>query len=137
MLKLVLDANILVSAFITPTGESDEVLRQAKSHKLYLSSFILEELWRTLHYDRIRQKFQYAEHEIEQYLKNFQRSATIIQSSISLDVCTDPKDNAVLACAVGVKAGYLVTRNLKHFPKQHEGVRVISPSEFLNLVRSL
>jgi len=56
MLTVVLDTNILISAFLTPRGESSEVVRQAKGHKLYLSPFIFSEIWRILRLPRIRKK---------------------------------------------------------------------------------
>ena len=135
MLNIVLDANILVSAFLTPAGESAHVLRQAQSQKLYLSPFILSEVWQTLHYDRIRTKYQYSESDIDQYLTELGDSGTLLEPLIVLDACSDPKDNAVLACAAAAKAAHLVTRNIKHFPKEYQGVKVIHPREFLETQR--
>ena len=50
---VVLDSNILVSAFLSKKGEDAKVLREAKEHKLYLSPFILQEVYTSLHYPRI------------------------------------------------------------------------------------
>ena len=132
---IVLDANILVSAFLAPKGEDANVLRQAREHDLYLSPFILGELWQTLHYARIRTRYDYTESKIEQYLKNLQHITRLIEPPIKVDACPDPKDNEILACAVSVEADYLITRNIKHFPERFEGIRVIDPRTFLNLVR--
>lgn len=49
MLKIILDSNILVSAFLASQGEDARVLRQVKEHRLYLSRFILSEVWHVLH----------------------------------------------------------------------------------------
>lgn len=40
MLAVVLDANILISARLTPRGEGAAVLESARSHKLYWSELI-------------------------------------------------------------------------------------------------
>ena len=136
MLKIVLDANILVSAFLTPMGESSEILRCTQTHKLYLSPHILSEVWNTLHYARIRKKYHYSDDAIERHIKNLAIVSEIVEPKFALTVCKDPKDNAVLACAVEAKADYLVTRNTKHFPRSFAGVTVLSPKEFLLLLRS-
>jgi predicted nucleic acid-binding protein len=54
MLTIVLDTNILVGSFLTPRGESWEVVRRAKGQKLCLSPFILTEVWRTLRVSRLK-----------------------------------------------------------------------------------
>ena len=59
----------------------------------------------------------------------------LIDPQQSLSVCPDPDDNAVLACAVEAQADYLVTRNIKHFPKEYQGIKVIQPREFLETQR--
>ena len=137
MLKIVLDANILVSAFLTPKGESWEILRQAQNHKLYLSLFILSEVEQTLKRPRVRKKYSLTDDNIKTYITDLILKSTLLDPQQSLRVCPDPKDNAVLACAVEAKADYLVTRNIKHFPEKYEDLQVIQPREFLNLVRSL
>ena len=135
MLSIVLDANILVSAFLTPKGESWEILRQAKNHKLYLSLFILSEVEHTLKRDRIRRKYSFTDDEIKSFVTDLISKYAIIDPQQSLSVCQDPDDNAVLACAVEAQADYLVTRNIKHFPKEYQGIKVIQPREFLETQR--
>ncbi len=130
----VLDANVLVSAFLAPKGEDATVLRQAREHDFYLSPFILSEVYAALHYPRIRQRYDYTESEIDQHIITLTQASTVLDPLMVLDVCPDPKDNAVLACASTAKAAYLVTRNLKHFPKEYEGVKVIHPRNFWPLM---
>jgi putative PIN family toxin of toxin-antitoxin system len=136
MLRIVLDANILISAFITPKGEAWEVLRQAKNHKLHLSLFILSEVDRTLKSDRIRRKYSFPDDEVERYIADLISKSTIVYPPQLLSVCSDPNDNGVLACAVEAKADYLVTRNVKDFPRKYKKVKVIAPGKFLENQRS-
>ena len=105
MLNIVLDANILVSAFLTPEGESAHVLRQAQSQKLYLSPFILSEVWQTLHYDRIRTKYQYSESDIDQYLTELGDSGTLLEPLIVLDACSERLKGLNRCCAISNKNG--------------------------------
>jgi len=37
-------------------------------------------------------------------------------------------------CAVNGEADYLITKNLKHFPKDFRGVKVITVGDFLDVI---
>lgn len=134
MHRIVLDANILVSAFLTPGGESYALLRQVQQRELCLSPYILLEVWRTLHSSRLRKKYHYPDSEIENYIKELALTSNLIDPKVLVDVCTDPNDNAVLACAVEAQSKYLATRNIKDFPKTYEGVTILQPSELLKVL---
>ena len=43
--------------------------------------------------------------------------------------------NRILAAAVDGNADYLVTRNLSHFPETYGSVGIISPGDFLRMLR--
>lgn len=135
MLTIVLDTNILVGSFLTPHGESWEVVRQAKGHKLCLSPFILTEVWRTLRDPHLKKKYQYSDVELAQYVQHLRFISRIQTPKRSVRVCADPDDDHILACAVDVGADYLVTRNVKDFPKTYRSVSVIMPGRFLQLVK--
>lgn len=50
----------------------------------------------------------------------------------TLQVCKDPDDDIFLETAVVGGADFLVTKNLKHFPRQsYEGVRIVNVATFL------
>lgn len=49
-------------------------------------------------------------------------------------VCKDGSDNKFMDCAVNGQADYLVTKNLKHFPRDFRGVKVISVGDFLDVI---
>ncbi len=135
MHRIVLDTNILVGAFLTPKGENSEVLRRAKSQKLYLSPFILSEVWRTLRVTKLQKKYRYSDIEAVQYMQSLRFIGRIHTPEIKVvKVCPDPDDNHILTCAVDVQADYLVTRNIKDFPKSYRGVKIIPPEKFLQLV---
>ena len=57
--------------------------------------------------------------------------------ALTLNVLTnDPDDNMVLACAEEGIATHLVTGNKKHFPQtDYKGIKIVSPKEFLSLLR--
>jgi predicted nucleic acid-binding protein len=49
-------------------------------------------------------------------------------------VAGDPDDNRFLECADTARADYLVTGNLRHFPRFWKKTKIITPREFIGLV---
>ena len=49
-----------------------------------------------------------------------------------LSLCSDPDDDCFLECALAAKATYLITGNLRHFPKDYEPTAIVTPRELLN-----
>jgi predicted nucleic acid-binding protein len=55
-----------------------------------------------------------------------------IQITDTLHVCKDPDDDKFLETAIAGGADFLVTKNLKHFPrKSYQGVRIVNVATFL------
>jgi putative PIN family toxin of toxin-antitoxin system len=139
MLKAVLDTNILVSAFLKHEGINSKVLLAGKDrYQLYLSEDILEETSRVLlTYERIRKKYHYTDDEALEYLATLRVVAReVIKKLPKIRVIErDPKDNPVLACALKVKADYIVSKDdhLKDL-KEYRGIRIVSSQEFLGLL---
>ena len=103
---------------------------------MLLSDFLLEELDRVLHYSRIQSAFSHlTEGRIAGYLANLREICELVVEETSVEACSDPDDNHILAIAVDGQADYLVTRNLSHFPSTYSGVKVISPASFLHVIR--
>jgi uncharacterized protein len=50
------------------------------------------------------------------------------------NVTSDPDDNIFIACADAARADYQLTGNQRHFPKFWKNTKVISSSEFLNVL---
>jgi predicted nucleic acid-binding protein len=61
----------------------------------------------------------------------------VVLTRVPMDAVTDPKDRHVLATATAGQADFLVTGNLKHFPRRYEGTGVLSPAEFVEMVKPL
>jgi len=135
MLTVVLDTNILISAFLTPRGESDEIVRRAKGEMLYLSPFIFVEIESNLRSPRLRKKYRYTIPDVKKYVRSLYGASRMINPTQIPQVCSDEDDNHVMACAIEAQAEYLVTRNTKDFPRSYAGVTVITPKEFLSIVK--
>ena len=62
-MRVVLDANFLISAVISPRGTPAQILRlwEGEEFELVISPPILAELERAIHYPRIQEKYNLSE----------------------------------------------------------------------------
>ena len=131
-LRLVIDTNILVSAAIKPDGLQRTVLLLAttKPATLYVSERILAEYRDVL----ARPELKIRKGLRQQILQLVRRGSHSVKAVRKLMVTKDPDDNKFLECADAARADYLVTGNLKHFPKFWKKTKVISSREFIDIV---
>ncbi len=138
MKKVVLDTNVLVSAFLSETGVPNQVLIQAGiTYQLFISYDILEEVERVLSRPKIQKRVQLLGGEIRVFLAAIQGVADVVENPTPLRVIEDdPDDDLILGCAVGAKADYLVSGDA-HLRKlgDYAGIRIVSPSEFLKVLQ--
>ncbi|MBM4350720.1 MAG: putative toxin-antitoxin system toxin component, PIN family [Deltaproteobacteria bacterium] len=140
MLKVVLDTSILVSAFLKHEGVNAKILHGGKDeYELYLSEDILEETSLVLlTYERIRKKYHYTDDEAFEYLETLRVVAReVIKKLPKIRVIErDPKDDPILACALKVKADYIVSKD-DHLTdlKEYRGIKIVSSQEFLELLK--
>jgi putative PIN family toxin of toxin-antitoxin system len=130
-LRLVIDTNVVVSAALNPEGLQRTVLliALAKPARLYISRPILEEYSGVLS----RPELQIRRGVRLQLLQLIENRAHLVAPSRRVVVASDPDDNIFLECGDAARADYLVTGNLKHFPKFWKQTKVISSREFIDL----
>src|SRR6266481_6749047 len=116
MLKAVLDTNVVVSAHLTADGRAALIFRLALSRyfQCYLFQEILEEYCEVLQ----RRKFKLDADDVVQSLSAFRAAAVLVNPRIQIVAARDPDDNKILECAIEAKADYIVTGNIRDFPKQ-------------------
>ena len=131
-MKIVVDTNVLVSALIQPEGIPARILDFILSGqvKIVLDHRIYAEYQDVL----LRPEFGFVPELVDgllEFFLQFGDRVYTIKSSVALP---DVYDGKFLEVAIDGSADFLVTGNLKHFPRpQRRGVRVASPREFLNL----
>ena len=128
MLRLVLDSNVLISAFYWE-GNERSLLRECRigKYKLVTSSFILEEVERVL-----KEKFDEEEHLVRSYIREVFKFSELVVTPGRLNVITeDPSDNNVLETAVVGKANYLITGD-KHLLKigEYNNILILKSADF-------
>lgn len=142
MLRAVLDANVLVSAFLRPDGPSGEILRRflvEKSFELVVTAEILAELERALRYPRVKKYLALSDDEVEARVASLGVLADLVSGDVKVEVVReDPDDDKYLGAAVEGRAGFVVSGDV-HLQqvKEYQGVRVLSPREFLGVLEAL
>ena len=72
------------------------------------------------------------------FMQLLQNRTILVQIENNLQFCKDPDDNKFLETAIIGGADYLVTKNLKHFPrKSYESVRIVSVATFITELEKL
>jgi len=139
MIKIVLDANIFVSAVIKSPSNPARILELVKEREVILisSNEILSEIRTALLYPRLQKLHRRTTEEIEKFLENTARISLIVPGKIKIqEIKDDPADNKYLSVALEGKADFIVSgdRHLKDLKIFH-GIRIVDPSTFLVLLR--
>lgn len=131
-LRLVIDTNVLISAAIKPAGLPRTVLLLAitKPARLYVSRPILDEYSKVL----ARSELKIRKGLRRQLLQLIKNHSHVVAPTRRLEIASDPDDNRFLECADTARADYLVTGNLRHFPRFWKKTKVITAREFIGLV---
>jgi putative PIN family toxin of toxin-antitoxin system len=133
--RLVLDTNVLVSAFLNVRGKPAVVLSSLalESVTLLHDQRILNEYRRVL----ARPAFNFPRARVQEVLSSFEHEGKMVVAE-RLDVeLPDPDDLPFLEVAFAGRADALVTGNLKHYPPASRcGVRVVGPAAYLRLLEA-
>jgi putative PIN family toxin of toxin-antitoxin system len=133
MIHAVIDTNVLVSAFITKRLDSATSIVWAAVLNgdiipMY-SEEIIDEYTDVLH----RKKFNIPEQLIKDAINHIKENGVRGERVLSDDFFPDPKDVVFYEVAISKDDAYLVTGNIKHFPKKPI---VVTPSEMLEILKT-
>jgi len=131
-LRLILDTNIIISAALKPEGLQRTILLLALTRpaRLYVSAPIVAEYRAVLS----RPELHIRKGLRRQFLQLIEKNAYSIAPIRRLLVTTDPSDNIFVECADAAGADYLITGNIRHFPRYWKRTKVITSREFLSLI---
>lgn len=138
-MRIVIDANIFVSAAISPHGACGKVLRAILENpdefELILTEQMIEETIASLNKPRIT-RYLKPGYDPESWMKDISSLSTVIPNfPISFDECRDPDDVVYLAAANAAKARFIVSgdKDLTVL-KRYQETDIISPKEFIFLL---
>jgi putative PIN family toxin of toxin-antitoxin system len=138
-MRIVLDANVLVSALISGKGAPANIVAywQEERFELAISPPILQELERVLHYPKLWERYGLSEQQIRHFLHLLARQAVAVAPSQQLTVIeADPTDNRYLECALAAEAEVIVSGD-RHLLAlgEYEGIQILSPAGFLAFLK--
>ncbi|MBI3859111.1 MAG: putative toxin-antitoxin system toxin component, PIN family [Thaumarchaeota archaeon] len=138
-MRVTLDTNVLVSAFISKRGDSADVLDLIATFDeitLVLSKEILEEFNDVMSRKEVATRFDYSRADISRFEVAVRDVAEVVPMKSSFKaVREDPDDDVVVNTAVDGRADYIVSgdRHLREL-KKFRGVRIVSPKIFLSIL---
>jgi putative PIN family toxin of toxin-antitoxin system len=134
MLRVVLDTNVVVSGLLHQKGAPATILDAAtsKQFRCYISESLLDEYREVL----TRDYLGLDQHRATRFIGALREVAIFAVPRKRVAVARDPDDDRVLECAVEAGADFIVTGNIRDFPAQFHGVRVVTPRDFLFVLGS-
>ncbi|MGH7596544.1 MAG: putative toxin-antitoxin system toxin component, PIN family [bacterium] len=125
----VIDTNIFMAALLNPSGAPAKIRHrwQQRQFETLVSAPIWTEYANVLFYSPTISAI-----DVTLLLTELRAFARQVEISGTLQVCKDPDDDKFLETAVTGGADFLITKNLKHFPrKSYEGARIVNVATFL------
>lgn len=129
--RCVVDTNVLISAGISPAGTARIALDWILAHgRLLWPEHTLEE-FRSRFIQRGKfDRYASVERRVA-FVADVIAHGERIGPTTRLAVCRDPDDDRFLELAVDGRAECIVTGNTKDFPREHAGIPVLTPAEFV------
>jgi len=138
MIRVVLDANVFVSAVLSPGGIPAKILTAWRDERFHLvmSPAILDEIHRVLRYPKIRRRHRWREERLRLFLEELTHLAILTPGELTINVIKeDPSDNRYLECAVEGDAEYVVSGD-QHLLQlaTYQRIKILTPREFLEVL---
>ena len=126
-MRIVLDTNILIAAFISHGACADLFEHCVRYHEIVASEFIFTEF-----FNKLTTKFEVPASEAKKAVQLLRsRIPVVAPSNLGTRVCSDPKDDPILGTAIQGDCQYIIT-GVKDFLalNKYRGIDIISPRGF-------
>ncbi len=130
-MRVVFDTNIFISALILPGGSADAAIMRIINGNatLVISREIIDEILTVL-----ARKFSKDAEALSRVAVNLAGLGELLHPTERVKVLEDEADNRILECAVAGHAALIVTGDKAMLMlKKHQGIKIITLSEFLKL----
>lgn len=138
-MRVVLDTNIIISAYLVALGAPARILAawRAGRFELIVSPALLAEYERSLNHVRVRRRHGLTPAQIARDVAAFREFGILVEPiTVPRVVFQDPDDDQVLTCAVAGEADYLVSGDSDLLSlRTYEGIRTLSPAGFAVLLQ--
>lgn len=139
MVRAVLDANVVVSALLNPTGPPGTILSaflRRQAFELVTSTALLAELRRALGYPRVRKHLAATDRDLDLWVASLGLLADVADGGrVIRGVLDDPDDEKYLSAAIEGRAQYVVS-GAAHLLVlgTFEDVRIVSARAFREVI---
>jgi putative PIN family toxin of toxin-antitoxin system len=137
VLRVVLDANVFVSAYIRPEGPAGQIIERFVrdgAFDVVLTEPIVEDVLQSLSYPKV-QRAARSKTEPELWFEDIVVLSQLVAGDVEVAVCGDPDDDKYVAAAIEGRAAFVVTGDPDLLTLgEHEGIRIITPRAFLDLL---
>ncbi len=140
MTDATIDANVFVSAFITPGGTPHQIWQAWRRDRFELASseHIIGVTLAKLRSPRLAERYYVASAELALFeaLVRIRAKMVAISPNDIIPVTGDPKDDAVLATARLGRSAYLITGDAGLLKLGVYAAATITPKQFLDLIEA-
>ncbi len=139
MIRVVLDANVYVSAYVRPEGPPGQILQhfvRDGAFEVVLSADIVEEVLQALAYPKVRKSAR-TTLEPDLWFEDIVVLAQFVAGEYEVSgVSDDSDDDKYIGAAIEGRAALVVSGDPDLLEVQeHQGVRIVTPRAFLDLLR--
>ena len=139
-LKAVLDTNVFVSGLMGVNSPPRQIVDAWLDGRFTLvtSLYLVEELAHVFTYPRIVKRIRLDEPEVDAILAALLSQAEMAPGELELPgVTRDPKDDAVVACAVEGEADYIVSGDEDLLVLNvYKDVKIVTPRQFMSILEA-
>ena len=132
-MRVFVDTNVIVSAFLFPNSTPAEALRIAlTSHEVIISDYVIDEIR-----DVCRRKFPEKSSVVEAFIVELVSRVELVFTPANEDEVIslrDPNDWPILAAALDKNADVLLTGGRDFFEADLDNPRVLSPRQFIDTI---
>ncbi len=133
-LLTIIDTNVIVSAFLSRHNDSATVLLLDCLFKGTIIPIYNDEILNEYYAVLTRSKFKIAKEKIDAVLTEIKTKGIHSERINSGETLPDDKDLVFYEVALSKEDSFLVTGNLKHFPKKPF---VVSPAEMVEIINTM
>jgi hypothetical protein len=138
VLRAILDANVYVSAALRPEGPPGRIIERllrAAAFEIVLAPGIIDEVLQALSYPKVQRLIR-RDLDPKLWFEDIIVLADLVADTRTVSgVCSDPDDDKYLAAALEGRAAFVVSGD-RHLLTlgEYEGVRIVSPHAFLDIL---
>lgn len=138
-LRIVPDSNVLISGGTISTAPPSEIITSWRAGKVEfaLCDAILIEVRKVLCRPYFAQRVGWSQQTVTSYVNQLRKAALIVPAKTKLNVCRDPHDNVVFACALEAQADYIVSGDKDVLEVGvFLNIPTVSPSQFIEAAKA-